>query len=658
MATLDREPDVAALVREERLLDAAALAGSRGLHQLASDLYERACAWSLAAEHAEQAKDIPRAILMSAQAKDEARGQRLLPALGADKATLSRLGYQLANRGEYAWAAKAYEGAGERREAARAWEQSGNVVRAASLLEGLGEAPLAAKALEAALRRSPDASDVSLALGSLLVRFGKLEAGVRALQRIAPAAYERREALSVLSLAFDKLGLREAKRECEEELEHLGGAPPRSVSDAPPASVHPPASVRKQRLFGRYEVQSEVASSANARVLECTDIVQHSHVALKIFVGQSAIGTGRDALARFEREVRILASMNHPNIVPLREYIPEGPAIATAWMEGGTLETLLARESLSPRRSVEIARSVLLAAAEAHRLSVLHRDIKPGNVLFDAAGTAKLADFGVAHLNDVSATATAGVIGTLAYMSPEQRRGAPASPQSDVYGTGALLLEMLTGSRPPLEGEPRLLPSAVHRDLSKAHDDVILSLLKEDPGERPESALAARARLQELAWPDVIERIALRPPTVPPPAALGGDSRFVPHTEGRHFDTTLERVVRSVPLREGLVERLGAFARVDHPCAQIVSRVDPEHGIAWLVEPPGTPLTRPLEPNEKRDLFELVEQLHRVGFVHGHIDGAHVVVASEANAVMLLFPTADAPLGASLDQDRLAIARL
>lgn len=657
--TLD--PEVAELVRQERLLDAAELCAKRGNHAAASEIYERACVWAQAAEQAELAQDLPRAILLSAQAKDETRGSRLFPALAADKGALSRLGYQLSTRGEYAWAAKAYEGAGERKEAARAWELGGNVVRAASLLETLGEAPAAAKVLEAALRRNPESSDVSLALGSLLVRFGKLEAGVRALQRVGAHTFERKAALGFLSTAFDKLGLREAKRECDEELDALGGASVPPGSEASPASAHAPASVRKPRMFGRYEVEREVASSANARVLECTDVVQHSKVALKIFVGHAAVGTGRDALARFEREVRILASMNHPNIVGLREYVPEGPAIATVWMEGGTLEHLIARESLSPRRAVEIARSVLLAAAEAHRLSVLHRDIKPGNVLFDAAGTAKLADFGVAHLNDMSATATAGVIGTLAYMSPEQRRGSPATTQSDIYGVGALLLEMLTGARPSLEGPPRLLPSAVHRDLSKAHDALVLSLLAEAPADRPESALAARAKLQELVWPDVVERIALRPATVPPTEAHAETTRFEVRIEGgerRFTDTLLGRDVVCISLRTGVLERLGAFARADHPNAQTVCRVEPEGAIAWLAVPPGAPVGRPLEPAERKMLFDVIERLHQASFVHGHIDREHVFIDERTNALCLLFPQEDPPLSASLDQDRLAAARL
>ncbi len=112
---------------------------------------------------------------------------------------------------------------------------------------------------------------------------------------------------------------------------------------------------------------------------------------------------------------------------------------------------------MAPARAVEIVCALLAALGEAHRLGILHRDVKPSNVLFDEVGAARLSDFGAAHLGDLSSTATAGAIGTFAYMSPEQRLGRPASIASDLYGVGVLLAELLTGVAPPgpVEGSPR-----------------------------------------------------------------------------------------------------------------------------------------------------------------------------------------------------------
>lgn len=231
---------------------------------------------------------------------------------------------------------------------------------------------------------------------------------------------------------------------------------------------------------------------------------------MKIFAGYDARGAGRDALARFEREVRVLASLDHPNIVPLREYLPEGPALVLQWMGGGTLEGMMAKEPLAPARAVEIADAVLAALGEAHRLGIIHRDVKPANVLFDDAGVTHLGDFGVAHLSDLSTTATAGVIGTLGYMSPEQREGRPATVRSDIYGVGAMLWEMLTGQKPEPGADmtTSVRPSAVHRDLDAKHDALVFALVASEAEKRPSDAFVARKAIGALRWPATIERVA------------------------------------------------------------------------------------------------------------------------------------------------------
>ena len=157
------------------------------------------------------------------------------------------------------------------------------------------------------------------------------------------------------------------------------------IRDSVTTDEERPQTAVKARLFGRYEVLREVASSPSARVVECVDTVRTEHVAVKIFAGYDARGAGRDALARFEREVRVLGALDHPNVLPLRDYLPEGPALVLAWMTGGTLDDMLRKEPIAPARAVEIAVAVLSALGEAHRVGVLHRDVKPANVLFDDA---------------------------------------------------------------------------------------------------------------------------------------------------------------------------------------------------------------------------------------------------------------------------------
>jgi serine/threonine-protein kinase len=370
----------------------------------------------------------------------------------------------------------------------------------------------------------------------------------------------------------------------------------------------------------------------------CQDTVRGERVAIKILSAYDSRGAGRDAIARFEREVRALGALEHPNVVPLRDYFAEGPALVMAWMGGGTLEQRMAEATIAPGRAVEIACSVLVALGEAHRLGILHRDIKPANVLFDDAGTARLGDFGVAHLGDASATATAGIFGSRSYMSPEQREGRPATPQSDLFGVGMLLLEMLTGGRPgpsSLGQPPCKLPSATHRDLDARHDAIVLSFVENDPARRPSDAFAARRELESLPWPKdlgpaSLADAAVRPPPVPPSVkrstASAPPQRLEACENGEAVDTWLERRIIRVALGKETVARASAFARAGHPSLQSVLRLDREAGLLWLEAPRGAPAAHPLGEKEVEHVREAIAALHSVGVVHGQIDPEHVLL--------------------------------
>ena len=303
-------------------------------------------------------------------------------------------------------------------------------------------------------------------------------------------------------------------------------------------------------------------------MLECLDGVRSERVAVKIFAGYDARGGGRDALARFEREVRVLGTLDHPNIVPLRDYVPEGPALVLAWMGRGTLEQMIESEPLAPARAVEIARAVLAALGEAHRLGVIHRDIKPANVLFDDAGVTRLGDFGVAHLSDLSATATAGVIGTLGYMSPEQREGRPASVRSDLYGVGAMLWEMLTGERPEpraparrrARGRAESIATSTRvttRWCSRSSPRIRAAARRtpSPPGARSERS-SGRARSSALPYPASNGRRASIP------SAL----RLAPQDDGTAIDRWIDRRVVTLDLDADARARVGLRTRRS-PCA-------------------------------------------------------------------------------------------
>lgn len=640
------DPDVAQLVGEERLLEAAALASERGEARLASQLYERACDWTNAATEALRAGDASRALELAAEAGSESLVEQAVPrvpplASEAIAATLSR-------RGHDAYAARLLEASGHPLEAARAWERAGHPVRAADLLEHGGDPAAAARALESALRRDPSAWAVATALGALLARFGKHEAAVRVLQRVPTDAPDRREALVHLISALERLGLVRAAADARAELETRGGVTDRDEPE-PEAPVH-------HRVFGRYDVVREAASSPSARVLECTDVVRGERVAVKVFAAWDTHGSGRDALARFEREVRTMRVLDHPSIVPLRDYVPEGPAIILAWMPGGTLERMLATTGvLAPARAVEIAAAVLAALGEAHRLGILHRDVKPANVLFDEAGGARLSDFGVAHLGDVSTTATAGVFGTLAYMSPEQREGRPATARSDVFAAGMMLREMLTGERPMPGEPPGVRPSEAHGELDARHDALVAWLTALDPAERPVDAFEARSALLGLPWPAMVDTVARRQRAERKPSARPRAGRLQIGLDGTVLDTWTGRLIERIPASERALVRAQAFARADHLALQCLLRVDHEDGTIWLAAARGRALDRSLTAAERARLEGALEALHATGAVHGRVDTAHVLV--DDSGVVLRFEV-ELEATATVDRDRLALARL
>ena len=645
------DPDVQRLVREERLVAAAELASSRGDAATASSLFERACEFRRASTEAVRAGDFARALPLALEGKDDEAAERALPPLIMDPVQAERVSYHLERRGDHLWSARLLEGIGKRVPAARAYERGGEAIKAACLLEVEGDVVGAARVLEAQIRKDPARDELHVALGALLLRYGKVDAAVRALQKVREGSSQRRASLSVLLAALDRLGLSQARVEAEQELAALGG--PVEADEPEPQAL----SVRA-RLFGRYEILREVASSPSARVLECVDGVRSERVAVKIFAGYDARGGGRDALARFEREVRVLGTLDHPNIVPLRDYVPEGPALVLAWMGHGTLEQMMASEPLAPARAVEIAQAVLSALGEAHRLGVIHRDIKPANVLFDDAGVTRLGDFGVAHLSDLSATATAGVIGTLGYMSPEQREGRPASVRSDLYGVGAMLWEMLTGERPDASSSGATLrtrPSGVHRDLDTRHDTLVLSFLAAEPTGRPDDAFVARRALGALKWPNTIERVAAprveRQKSEHPTA-----QRLAPQGDGTAMDRWIDRRVVTLDLEAGTLARASVFARADHPALQAVLRVDRAGEAIWLAAPRGAALHGKLNATQAATLRDALVRLHEIGETHGSVDAEHVIV-DEIGGVILAFTSApDAK--ATADLDRLGLARL
>ncbi len=235
-----------------------------------------------------------------------------------------------------------------------------------------------------------------------------------------------------------------------------------------------------------------------------TDTELGRRVALKLLAPDADV-------ARFEREARAVASLGHPNITQLYDYgeADGRPYMVLEYLPGGTLEERLrAGERLGDDDTMRIAAELAAGLAHAHSRDVVHRDLKPANVLFDEEGRAKLADFGIARMAAGEGTLTeAGtVLGTAAYISPEQAAGEPASAASDVYSFGVMLFRMLTG-RLPFEAANAMDLVAMHRDrepppLAQFRTDAppvlettTAAALAKDPRARPADGAALLAAL-------------------------------------------------------------------------------------------------------------------------------------------------------------------
>ena len=215
-----------------------------------------------------------------------------------------------------------------------------------------------------------------------------------------------------------------------------------------------------RRLGDRYELGPVLGRGGMAEVHMARDIRLGRTVAVKML----RVDLARDPSfqARFRREAQSAASLNHPSIVAVYdtgEDIIDGlslPYIVMEYVDGSTLRELLqSGRRLLPERAMEITAGVLQALEYSHRNGIVHRDIKPGNVMLTRSGAVKVMDFGIARaVADTSATMTqtAAVIGTAQYLSPEQARGESVDARSDLYSTGCLLYELLTG-RPPFVGD-------------------------------------------------------------------------------------------------------------------------------------------------------------------------------------------------------------
>jgi eukaryotic-like serine/threonine-protein kinase len=247
-----------------------------------------------------------------------------------------------------------------------------------------------------------------------------------------------------------------------------------------------------------------------AKVFLGTDTVLGRTVAVKVLAPQFADDDG--FVMRFRREAQAAASIGHPHIVSVFDTGSDDGVhyIVMEYVEGRTLaEILVGGGRILPDRAIDIAMDVCRALEAAHAQGVIHRDIKPGNIMLDPRGDVKVTDFGIARVTTTADTVaqTAAILGTASYLSPEQAQGQPVDGRSDIYSLGCVLYEMVTG-RPPFLGDSPVAvaskqvleqptpPSRLNSDVTADLDAVILRALAKNPANRYQSAEEMRADLE------------------------------------------------------------------------------------------------------------------------------------------------------------------
>ncbi len=293
---------------------------------------------------------------------------------------------------------------------------------------------------------------------------------------------------------------REGARFCDSCGSELSAEP--AVAEPRPEAL--PADVPSE-IAGRYRVRRFLGQGGRKRVYLSDDTATGTEVAVALFDTE---GVGASIQARARREAEAMRKLgDHPQVVPVLDTGEDdgNPFIVSRYMPGGDVEGLLAAAGgrLEVERTVEIAADVTRALEHAHSRGIVHRDLKPANVWIDDDGRARLGDFGLATTEARARVSGGTLVGTVAYLPPEQALGDAAGPKSDLYSLGALCYEMLSG-QPPFPGDDAVSiisqhlhadpvpPSRHNPDVPEALDRIVLRLLAKQPDDRPANAKEAR----------------------------------------------------------------------------------------------------------------------------------------------------------------------
>jgi serine/threonine protein kinase len=337
-----------------------------------------------------------------------------------------------------------------------------------------------------------------------------------------------------------------------------------------------------KNLSSRYELGEIIGFGGMSEVHKARDLRLSRDVAIKVL--RADLARDPTFYLRFKREAQNAAALNHPAIVAVYDTgeaeVDGGPLpyIVMEYVDGDTLRDIVrGKGPIPPRRAMEVVADVCAALDFSHKAGIVHRDMKPANIMINRAGAVKVMDFGIARAIADSSnpmTQTAAVIGTAQYLSPEQARGETVDARSDVYSVGCVLFEILTGE-PPFTGDspiavayqhvredPRL-PSHVHNGVPRELDSVVLKAMSKNPANRYQSAAEMRADLirvlggQKPSAPMVMtdeDRTTILGSNEPPPRSF--------RTVERNDDTAEQEPAEPANPRRNLYIALGAAAAV------------------------------------------------------------------------------------------------
>ena len=686
------EHSIEALIAAGRHADAARAASAAGDHARASEIYEKLWDFRGALEAARAGGDLARALRYALELGDEAAIAAALGELTAtDDGTRAALDV-LTRLRRHALAAPLAERLGDPARAIELYTRAHKELEAARLLEAQGRDRDAGRLLERALdlASAAERAAIQLALGRILARRGAYPEAARLLQDARKDAALRPEAQRHLIATLAAMGLRDGARDTLLELRAHDPTLPADL-DQYLRGWRDEATERKagrdrEIIANRYRLDKLLGAGASGRVFLATDEIAGRSVAIKMFFAAGA--RGGTAYERFVREARLASTLRHPSLVEVYDVSVERGFLVMEYLTGGSLaQRLAAGERLAAVQVRRMAIDLIAGLEAAHHRGVVHRDVKPANVFFDARGTAKLGDFGVAHLVDLGQTQTGGLIGTLAYMSPEQITGAPISIGADLYALGVTLFEAATGRLPFLGpdfvaqhlGEPAPHATSIASDLAAGWDPILAGLLVKNPRDRTPTLGDLRHQLEALD-------LGGQPRLGPRRHADTGSHAVAPVTEpaearpryqfetplGHTAISELARAVDTVLDRSVVIERFDAsdlaaraldrarlLGRAQSPFVQRALSLDRTTRVAVFEAPAGASFADAppqLPPAETvrvlKRLARAAAAIHVVGGSHGAISPRTIVL--DDGAVPTVMAAGLGPVTESTPQDDVA----